>query len=275
LLDSLRVPVVVDRPAVGANLRDHYSVRLTQRVKGIGTLNERTRGLALAAELLNYAVAGRGLLTMGASTCAAFAKSAASRVSPDLQLSFAPASFEPGTYALEKLGGMTISVYQSYPQSAGSVRARSRDAVDMPAITPNYLSEPGDGHALLSGLRLARRLFSMPALRRWGIEETLPGPAVASDAQLLDYARAKGVSGYHLVGTCRMGGDHEAVVDPQLRVRDVTGLRVVDASILPSCTSGNSNAPTLMVAEKGASMILADAARAADQRLSSRSKNER
>ncbi|MES3000352.1 MAG: GMC family oxidoreductase N-terminal domain-containing protein [Pseudomonadota bacterium] len=262
LLDSLRVPLLVDRPAVGANLRDHYSVRLTQRVKGIGTLNERTRGLALAAELLNYVVAGRGLLTMGASTCAAFARSNASRTSPDLQLSFAPASFEPGTYALEKLGGMTISVYQSYPQSSGWVRAQSSDASDAPAITPSYLSEPADGQALLAGLRLARRLFSMPALRRWGVEETLPGPAVDSDDALLNYARAKGVSGYHLVGTCRMGGDAHSVVDPQLRVRDVTGLRVVDASILPSCTSGNSNAPTLMVAEKGAAMILADAARA-------------
>lgn len=211
--------------------------------------------------MLNYAVFGSGLLTLGASTCAAFAKSAGSRTSPDLQLSFAPASFEPGTYSLESKGGMAISVYQSYPDSAGSVRARSVDAAEMPAIVPNYLSAPGDCQALLAGLRLARLIYSMPALRRWGVAETLPGPAVQSDDQLLDYARQKGVSGYHLVGTCRMGGDAEAVVDPQLKVRGVLGLRVVDASILPSCTSGNSNAPTLMVAEKGAAMILADAER--------------
>ncbi len=261
LLDTLRVPVVVPRATVGENLRDHYSVRLTQRVQGIGTLNERTRGFALGRELLTYALAGRGLLTLGASTCAAFARSSDARTSPDLQLSFAPASFEPGTYALEKRGGMTISVYQSYPQSAGSVRARTADAADAPEIVPNYLSHPADGPALLAGLRLARRLFSMPALKRWGIQETLPGPGEESDEALLAYARAKGVSGYHLVGTCRMGGDAEAVVDAQLRVRGVTGLRVIDASILPSCTSGNSNAPTLMVAEKGAAMVLADAKR--------------
>jgi choline dehydrogenase len=128
----------------------------------------------------------------------------------------------------------------------------------MPAIVPNYLSAPADGKALIAGLRLARSLFSMPSLRRWGVVETLPGPAVETDDALLDYARAKGVSGYHLVGTCRMGGG-DSVVDPQLKVRGVAGLRVIDASILPSCTSGNSNAPTIMVAEKGAAMILAEA----------------
>jgi choline dehydrogenase len=258
LLRALQIPIIVDNPEVGENLRDHYSVRLTQRVSGTGTLNERTRGIALAAELLNYAAAGRGLLTLGASTCAAFARSSDAQTAADLQLSFAPASFEPGTYRLERKGGMTISVYQSYPQSVGYVRARSTDAAQMPAIAPNYLSAPADGKALIAGLRLARKLFSMSSLRRWGVEETLPGPAVESDDALLDYARAKGVSGYHLVGTCRMGGVG-SVVDPQLKVRGVAGLRVIDASILPSCTSGNSNAPTIMVAEKGATMILADA----------------
>jgi choline dehydrogenase len=259
LLESLDIPVVVNRPTVGGNLRDHYAVRVTQRVGGIVTLNERTRGAALAKELLKYA-AGGGLLTLGASTCALFAKSSASQPSADLQLSFAPASFEPGTYELEQKPGMTISLYQSYPDSTGTVRARSTDAAQAPAIAPHYLSAAGDREAVVAGLRLARRIFSMPALRRWSTEETLPGPAVASGAQLLDYARAKGVSGYHLVGTCRMGADEEAVVDPELKVRGVEGLRIVDASILPSSTSGNSNAPVLMVAEKGAAMILADVA---------------
>jgi choline dehydrogenase len=259
LLNSLAIPVVLNQEGVGQNLRDHYSVRLTQRVSGIGTLNERTRGLALASELINYMTMGRGVLTMGASTCAAFAKSHPNLTAPDLQLSFAPASFEPGTYQLERQGGMTISVYQSYPESNGSVRIRSTDPSQMPSIQPNFLSEPGDCSALLAGLRLAREIFSMPALSRWGIKETLPGTATQSDAQWIDYAREKGVSGYHLVGTCRMGTSENAVVDPQLRVKGLKGLRVVDASILPSCTSGNSNAPTLMVAEKGAEMILADA----------------
>jgi len=256
-LQSLGVPVLADRAAVGANLRDHYSVRLTQRVRGIGTLNERTRGLALGAELLRYVLTGSGLLTLGASTCAAFARSSERQASPDLQLSFAPASFEPGTYELERQGGMTINVFQSYPDSAGTVMARTPHAADAPAITPNYLSVASDREALIGGLRLARRIFEMPALRQWGVQETLPGAETLTDEQWLSYARAKGVSGYHLVGTCRMGGE-DAVVDHRLRVRGVEGLRVIDASVLPSCTLGNSNAPTLMVAEKGAAMLLAD-----------------
>ena len=257
LLDAMGIPLVLDRAGVGENLRDHYSVRLTQRVSGTGTLNERTRGLALVSELFNYMARGRGVLTVGASSCAAFAKSNPQLSAPDLQLSFAPASFEPGTYRLERQGGMTISVYQSYPESNGSVRIRSTDPMEMPSIQPNYLSQAGDCSAVLAGLRLAREIFSMPALSRWGVQETLPGTATQSDAQWIDYAREKGVSGYHLVGTCRMGTSDNAVVDPQLRVRGLQGLRVVDASILPSCTSGNSNAPTLMLAEKGADMILA------------------
>jgi choline dehydrogenase len=160
---------------------------------------------------------------------------------------------------------MTIALYHSYPESAGSVRARSTDVADAPAIRPAYLAAAGDRAATTAGLRAARRIFGMPALSRWIVEETLPGASIQSDADLLAYFRAKGVSGYHLVGTCRMGraGDPDAVVDPQLRVRGVAGLRVVDASILPGCTSGNSNAPTMMVAEKGAAMILADAPRTA------------
>lgn len=154
---------------------------------------------------------------------------------------------------------MTINVYHSYPQSTGTVLARSADPAEAPAIAPGYLRAAADRQALVAGLRLARRLFDLQALRAWSDEETLPGPAVASDEQLLAYAVERGVSGYHLVGTCRMGGDAASVVDPQLRVRGVAGLRVIDASVLPTCTSGNSNAPTLMVAEKGAALVLADA----------------
>ena len=260
LLQQLGVPVRVESAGVGANLRDHYSVRLSQRVSGIRTLNERTHGLPMLAELMRYVFTGRGLLTLGASTCAAFARSDAAAAAPNLQLSFAPASFEPGTYELEQLGGMTIACYQSYPESRGTVLARSADPAEAPAITPNYLSVESDREGLLAGLALARKLFSMPALRQWSQHETLPGAAVTSRDEWLAYAMANGVSGYHMVGTCRMGGDTDAVVDPALRLRGVHGLRVIDASVLPSCTSGNSNAPTLMLAEKGAAMVLADAA---------------
>lgn len=258
LLQTLGISVLVDSPAVGANLRDHYSVRISQRVQGIGSMNERTRGPRLTLELLRYLVTGSGLLTSGASTCAAFVRSTEEQTEPDLQLSFAPGSFEPGTYTLERLGGMTINVYQSRPGSSGSVLARSRSMRDAPRITPNYLSCDQDRQALIAGLRKAREVFAMPALARWASTETLPGIGVDSDEQLLDYAIAKGVSGYHLVGTCRMGGA-DAVVDPCLRVRGVEGLRVIDASVMPTCTTGNTNAPTLMVAERGAAMVLADA----------------
>ena len=260
LLATLGVPLVVARPAVGTNLHDHFSARISQRVAGIGTLNERGRSWRLGSELFAYLVRGNGLLTSGASSAAVFARSDPALPGPDLQLSFAPGSFEPGTYRLERQGGMTIAVLPSFPSSTGSVLAKSVDIAEPPAITPNYLATAGDQAALIAGLRLARRLFAMPSLARWLVAETLPGARITSDAQLLDYARHKGVSGYHLVGTCRMGGDDDAVVDPQLRVRGVTGLRVVDASILPSGTSGNSNAPTIMVAEKGAAMMLADGA---------------
>ncbi len=260
LLQAMGVPVIADRKDVGENLRDHYSVRITQRVQGVGTLNERTRGLALMAELWRYVSRGDGLLTLGASTCAAFARSRPDLAAPDLQLSFAPASFEAGTYQLEQAPGMTLSIYHSFPESRGTVRIASPDPAQPPAIAPGYLSAPADGAALLSGLRLGRRLFGMPALSRWILQETLPGKAVESDDELLAYALSKGVSGYHLVGSCRMGGDADAVVDPRLRVQGVEALRVIDASVLPSCTSGNSNAPTLMVAERGAAMVLADSA---------------
>jgi choline dehydrogenase len=262
LLQAMGVAVVADRKDVGENLRDHYSVRITQRVQGVRTLNERTRGFALIAELWRYLSRGDGLLTLGASTCAAFARSRPELAAPDLQLSFAPASFEAGTYQLEQAPGMTLSIYHSFPESRGTVRVASPDPAQPPAIAPGYLSAPADRAALLSGLRLGRRLFGMPALSRWILQETLPGMAVQGDDELLAYAQSKGVSGYHLVGSCRMGGDADAVVDPRLRVRGVDALRVIDASVLPSCTSGNSNAPTLMVAERGAAMVLADSARA-------------
>lgn len=258
LLQEHGIPVLVDQPLVGANLRDHYSVRVSQRVKGIGTLNERTHGLRFARELLKYALTGSGLLTLGASTCGAYSKSAPHLEHPDMVMSFAPGSFEPGTYALEQEGGMTIACYQSFPESTGHVRIRSAEVAVPPAITPNYLSAPQDHHACLAGLRLARRVLSMPPLKRWTTHETLPGERLESDDELLAYAHEKGVSGYHLVGTCQMGGPGTSVVDPHLRVRGVAGLRVVDASVLPSGTSGNSNAPTLMAAEKGAAMLLAD-----------------
>jgi choline dehydrogenase len=258
VLKSIGVDIVVPRNSVGQNLRDHYSVRFTQRVGGVITLNERTRGLPLARELFRYAFLGNGLLTLGASSAAAFARSREGLAGPDLQLSFAPASFQPGTYKLEKEPGMTIAVWQSFPDSRGTVTARSGDAAVPAAIKPNYLSASTDEVALLQGMKLARLIFATAAFRSIALAETLPGPQVSGDDALVEYARETGVSGFHFTGTCRMGGDGDAVVDPTLKVRGVDGLRVIDASVLPTATSGNTNAPTIMVAEKGADMILRD-----------------
>ena len=258
-LRSLGIDIVADRPAVGENLRDHFSIRLPYRIDGVVTLNERTRGIHLARELIRYVFTGGGLLTLGASNAAVFARSRPELDEPDMQLSFAPGSFKMGKMELEDEPGMTVAMYPSYPESQGWVRARSKDTSIAPDIQPNYLSRAQDEQATLAAMRLVRRLFGSASFERYHPKEMRPGIETQTDEALLDFARREGISGYHLVGTCRMGGDEASVVTPDLKVRGVEGLRVVDASILPSCTSGNSNAPTIMVAEKGAEMILADA----------------
>ena len=256
-LKSIGVDVVADRPSVGDDLRDHYSTRIACRVRGVVTLNERTRGLSLARELARYALFGRGLLTLGASSAAVFARSRPELAEPDLQLSFAPGSFQPGSYKLETEPGMTIAMYPSYPQSRGWVRAKAGGTREMPDIQPNYLSAEADRKCVLAGLRLMRSLFDASAFAPYEPKEIRPGPSVRSDDELIAYAQEQGVSGFHFAGTCRMGGDDSSVVTPELKVRGVDRLRVIDASVMPTCTSGNNNAPTIMVAEKGAAMLLA------------------
>jgi choline dehydrogenase len=258
LSNQLGVSVVQDLPGVGSNFSDHYYARLTQRISGIVTLNETTRSWRLAAELVNYAFRGRGLLTLGASIAATFARSSPDLAAPDLQLSFAPGSFKPGTYQLEDQPGMTIALYQSYPKSRGQISARTPDPREAPSIVPNYLSHPDDQNVLVAGMKLARRIFAAPAFARWAVEETLPGVDIQSDSELITYFKERGVPGHHHVGTCRMGAGPHAVVDSRLKVFGMAGLRVADASIMPSCTSGNANAPTMMIAEKAAATILGD-----------------
>ncbi len=175
LSHQLGLAVVQDLPGVGSNFSDHYYARVTRRISGIVSLNETTRSWRLAAELVSYAFRGRGLLTLGASIAAIFARSSPDVAAPDLQLSFAPGSFKPGTYQLEDQPGMTIALYQSYPKSRGQVSARTPDARDAPSIMPNYLSHPDDEKVLLAGIKLARKILAAPAFARWTVEETLPG----------------------------------------------------------------------------------------------------
>jgi len=187
---------------------------------------------------------------------------------PDLQFTFTPASYAEGQVGLlDDFSGVTCGTWQHRPQSTGFVRARSTSIFEPPAIQPNYLGVEPDRRALVAGIRLARQFLNTDSMKQFAIKERQPGHEASSDEDLLDWARDTGSTTYHLVGTCRMGpaSDPGAVVDDQLRVRGVDALRVVDASIMPRVTSGNTNAPTIMIAEKAADMIRGrDALPAAD-----------
>jgi choline dehydrogenase len=258
LLGTLGVPVVHALPGVGENFRDHYSVRLVARVRGIDTINELARGPKLAMQIARWAAGRPSILAVCPSLVYWFWKSDPSMDNPDLQGVFTPASYKDGFIGvLDDFPGMTCGVWQHRPESVGYVRARSTDVFEDPAIQPNYLSARYDRDVLVRGLRLARGLLRTPELARYFDREHLPGDAVQTDDELLDYARRYGSTAYHLIGTARMGpaSDPMSVVDDQLRVHGIEGLRVVDASIMPTMPSANTYAATMMIAEKGADMI--------------------
>ncbi|MER8792407.1 GMC family oxidoreductase N-terminal domain-containing protein [Mesorhizobium sp. M0983] len=255
-LKQIGVPVLHASPNVGQNLRDQYIVRISHRTQGILTVNEMNNFLTIALEGLKYLAHNRGLLTLGASMASLFCRSSPSAKFADLQLMFAPVSFSPSVPgALDKAGGMTIGVFLTCPDSTGTVLARSSDPLELPAISPNYLSAPTDWPRLLVGLRTARRVFEMDALKKWSVGETMPGPGVGTDDELYDFARRVGSTAAHYAGTCQMGSDDTSVTDTSLRVRGVSGLRVVDNSVLPSPVSGGMNATAIAVAERAADLI--------------------
>jgi choline dehydrogenase len=265
-LKSIGVEVVHDAPNVGRNLIDHYAVRITHRVKSLISINQLSRGARLAAEAAKFAITGKGALTFGVTSATIFCRSREGLASPDLQLLFTPASYDQNRFGeLERLSGMTVAVCPTRPDSRGSVMARSSDPREYPDLRPGYLTAESDLHVMLAGIRHVRRIFAQPALARHSLGETLPTEAVASDLELMAFSRTGGTSLYHQVGACRMGEDPGAVVDSRLRVRGIAGLRVVDASIMPTLTTGNTNAPTIMIGEKGAAMIREDASAAGAQ----------
>jgi choline dehydrogenase len=208
---------------------------------------------------LDYALNRRGILTIGAGVVGVFARSRPDLEHPDVQIHFMPLSgIRPGA-GLHTFSGVTASVCQLRPESRGTLEIASADADQPPRIVANYLATETDRRTTIDGLKLMRRIAAQPSFRAIVKREAIPGPEVDGDDALLADARARGTTIFHPCGTCKMGQDPHAVVDERLAVRGIEGLRVVDASIMPTMTSGNTNAPTIMIAEKAADMILAKA----------------
>ncbi|HME22080.1 MAG TPA: GMC family oxidoreductase N-terminal domain-containing protein [Acetobacteraceae bacterium] len=258
LLGSIGVPVVHELLGVGENFRDHYAPRLVARVRNSTTINELARGIGLAGQIMRWAMGKPSILALSPSLVHWFWKSDDSMDQPDLQGVFSPASYKQGFVGmLDDYPGMTCGVWQHRPESTGYVRARSADPFEDPIIQPNYLADPMDRRVLIAGMKLARRLLHTSELAHYFDGDMLPGPEVQSDDEFLGYARQYGSTAYHLIGTARMGPatDPAAVVDDQLRLHGMQGLRVADASIMPSMPSANTYATTMMIAEKASDMI--------------------
>ena len=260
VLSSIGVPVRHDLVGVGENYSDHYALRMNWRLQGIHSLNESTRGWRLAAAVAQYLVRRTGILTLGPALCHGFVTTDPEGDRPDTQFLFMHASYENAARrVLDRQPGMTIGIIQQRPRSVGAIHSVSADPVQPPAIHPRFLSAPEDRRRVVAAIRLARRLVARPSLAPLIAREMNPGPLAGDDDALLRWARATGQTLYHPCGTCRMGSDDGAVVDPRLRVGGVEGLRVADASVMPSITSGNIHAPVMMIAERASDMILADA----------------
>ena len=260
LLREHGIAVVADMPGVGADLQDHYHARLVFRVQQPVSANDffssKLRGFLAGA---NYVFRRRGLLAMGAGYVGGFLRTNEAVETPDVQTHIMLFSADAIGGPLHSFSGVTCPVIVLRPESRGTVRIKSADPRQAPAIQPNYLSAPKDRDTTVAGIRALRRIMAAPPMAPFIESEHEPGPACTSDDDLLDYVRRRGSTVYHPTSTCRMGSDPTAVVDAQLRVHGVERLRVVDASIMPALVSGNTNAPTIMIAEKGADMILEDA----------------
>ena len=259
VLRDVGLDVLADLPGVGNNLKDHYGVRMVAHLQGVRTLNSMAQGLPLGLEIAKWLVGKPSVLSISPSLAHLFWKSAPELDLPDLEYVFTPASFREGVVGLlDKSPGMTLGAWQTRPESKGYVKVVSQDIFDTPEINPNYLAEEHDQRVLLRSMRLGRQLLSTPPLQPFLAGRTSPSDDLQSDDELLDWARQNGITVYHMIGTARMGPDNDpqAVVDDELRVKGVDGLRVADASIMPVMPSGNTNAPTMMIAEKASDMIL-------------------
>ena len=260
LLRSHGIEVKHELKGVGENYGDHFAPRMNWRVKLPITLNERTRGLNLVKEVVRYYTSGRGALALTAGVIYGFVRTRPGLDSPDMQFHMAHASYDTAQKRdLEREPGMTVVIGQCRPDSRGSIHIKSAIPGSAPAIRPNFLSAQTDRDATVAGMQIARKIVSHPSMSKYIAFENNPGDKVQSYDEWLSFARGNGQTTYHVIGTCKMGSDPMAVVDDRLRVHGIAGLRVIDASIMPTVPSGNTNAPTIMVAEKGADMIKEDA----------------
>ncbi len=260
-LQSRGIPAIHDLPGVGKNLRDHYAVRSVLKIKGTSTINERVRGLSLAREVIQYGMSRTGALALTPTLVYCFWKSQQDLTNGDIQLTFTPASYPQGVQSgLDNFPGATIACWQHRPLSAGYVNAVSGDAFDPPEIQGNYLAETEDREVLTAALRLARRIVNAEPFKQYVAQEIWPGEAAQTDEALLEHAMRTGNTAYHPVGTCRMGpaSHKDTVVDQQLRVHGISGLRVADASIMPMILSANVNAASLMIGERAADFLISD-----------------
>ncbi|WP_295807716.1 GMC family oxidoreductase N-terminal domain-containing protein [uncultured Nitratireductor sp.] len=260
VLQAAGIPVAFEHASVGENLQDHLQLRCAYKVTGIRTLNEQASRLTgKAAIALEYLFRRSGPMSMAPSQLGLFTRSDEARETPNLQYHVQPLSLDKFGDPVHPFPAFTASVCNLRPDSRGSVHVTSDDFRKQPAIRPNYLSTESDRQVAADAIRLTRRIVEQPALQRYRPEEFKPGAEFQSEEDLVKAAGQVGTTIFHPVGTCRMGTDEGAVVDPRLKMRGLEGLRIADASVMPAITSGNTNSPTLMIAEKAAAMILEDA----------------
>ncbi|MEW9613503.1 GMC family oxidoreductase N-terminal domain-containing protein [Shinella sp. S4-D37] len=259
VLKEAGIEVVREVDGVGENLQDHLQLRLVYKVTGVPTLNEKASTLLGKASIgLEYLVKRSGPMAMAPSQLGIFTRSGPDKETPDLQYHIQPVSLEKFGEGVHPFPAMTASVCNLRPDSRGSVHVRGPDFALQPQIRPNYLSAQSDRDVAVSAIRLTRRIVQQPSFARFRPVEYKPGPAFETDADLERAAGAIGTTIFHPTGTCRMGADPESVVDPHLKLRALGRLRIADASVMPRITSGNTNSPTIMIAEKAAAMILAE-----------------
>jgi choline dehydrogenase len=261
-LRSIGVKPLCHLAGVGANLVDHFNLRVAVKVQGVPTINERGRGLPLAWEIAKYFMGRPSILSMGPVPMRFFFRSEPGLPRPDLQVSFTPGSYQEGLPGLlDHYPGMTLGGHKQRPDSRGYVKARSANIDDLPEVQPNYLTDESDQRAMVAVVKMARAVLQAKPFAPHYVDEVFPGKEVRSDDEILAFARQRGGTVYHHNGTARMGPDSDpmAVVDARLRVRGVAGLRVADASVMPTPISGATNAATMMIGEKAADMVLQDA----------------